>query len=47
MKYSLFLAGVLAAFQENEADAEKPPKPKPQTFLPIETAGADFAPHGE
>jgi hypothetical protein len=47
MKYSLFLAGVLAAFQVNAAEAEKPANPKPQTFLTIETAGADYAPQGE
>jgi hypothetical protein len=31
----------------NAADAEKPAKPKPQTYLTIETAGPDYADQGE
>ncbi len=49
MKTSLLLTCALAlsAFTANAADAAKPAKPKPQSFLTVETAGPDYAAQGE
>ena len=40
-------AVVLSAAPLRSADGEKPAKPKPQTFLTVETAGADYVAQGE
>ena len=40
-------AVVLSAAPLRSADGDKPAKPKPQTFLTVETAGADYAAQGE
>lgn len=40
-------AVVLSAAPLRSADGDKPSKPKPQTFLTVETAGADYAAQGE
>lgn len=49
MKTSLLLSCALAlsAFTATAADGDKPAKPKPQTFLTVETAGPDYAAQGE
>lgn len=47
MKHYLLLTGLLAAFQISAADSDKVEKPKPQTYLTIETAGPDYAAQGE
>ncbi len=49
MKTILLLTCALAlsAFTATAADAAKPAKPKPQTFLTVETAGPDYAAQGE
>jgi hypothetical protein len=41
---SLLLVSALAA---TAADADKPAKPKPETYLTVETAGPDYADQGE
>jgi len=47
MKLFLLLATLIAAFEISAAEAEQPEKPKPQTFLTIETAGPDYLAQGE
>jgi hypothetical protein len=43
----LTLALLTAVVCANAADGDKPEKPKPQTFLTVETAGPDYAAQGE
>lgn len=49
MKTSILLTCALAlsAFTVTAADAAKPAKPKPQSFLTVETAGPDYDAQGE
>src|SRR5262245_56544839 len=43
----LTLALLTAVVCSNAAEGDKPAKPKPQTFLTVETAGPDYAAQGE
>jgi len=49
MKTALLIAcaAVLGAAPVHSADADKPAKPKPETYLTVETAGADYVAQGE
>ena len=49
MKHFALLASLLftTTLGAHAADAEKPAKPKPQTFLTVESAGADYTDQGE